>query len=242
MIHIIELTNTPIFEQLQLEEALVRSDNRNFCIINHGSPKAIVMGISGVVENLLHLDLVKKDNIPVIRRFSGGGTVIVDEETLFITFIFAKNALNIAPFPESIMRWTGQLYQNAWKVPGFSLLENDYIIHDKKCGGNAQYIQKERWLHHTSFLWDYKRENMAYLQIPTKRPKYRLDRSHHDFLCTLKERGSISDLIAQLKIELARQFCLANFDLEKANFKPHRQSVTFLESPSVTDNYERKPC
>ncbi len=225
MIHLIELQNVPIFEQLQLEEALLRTDTRNFCIINYGSPKAIVMGISGIAENLLHLTLVKEDQIPVIRRFSGGGTVIVDEETLFITFIFSKSAIDILPFPEPILRWSADLYQEAWNIPGFGLLENDYIINDKKCGGNAQYIQKDRFLHHTSFLWNYKQENMAYLKMPTKRPQYRLDRAHADFLCTLRDHGTILELSEKLKKYLCEQFSVEKFDLREIKPLAHRQSV-----------------
>ncbi len=207
-LHWIHLKNTPILKQLEIEESLIRKDSRNFCIVNRGSPRTIVMGISGKAENLLHEELVQKDNIPVIRRFSGGGTVIVDEETLFITFIFSKGDIGISPFPESIMRWSADLYANAWKIPGFSLRENDYIICDKKCGGNAQYIRKDRWLHHTSFLWDYKKENMEYLQMPEKRPKYREDRGHLEFLCRLKDQGyaSSSELIDALKQELVKRF------------------------------------
>jgi lipoate---protein ligase len=229
MIHLIELQNVPIFEQLQLEEALLRTDTRNFCITNYGSPKAIVMGISGISENLLHIPLVQRDKIPVIRRFSGGGTVIVDEETLFITFIFSKQAIDVSPFPESIMRWSANLYKDSWKIPGFDLLENDYVIRDKKCGGNAQYIQKDRWLHHTSFLWDYKEENMAYLQLPSKRPKYRLDRAHQDFLCSLKNHTSIPESIEKLKRSLEKQFKVQNFDKDKFILSPHRQSVVRTE-------------
>ena len=185
-LYFIHLYNVPIFEQLQLEEALLRADDRNFCLVNLGSPRAIVMGISGNPSALLDLPRVKQDDIPVLRRFSGGGTVIVDEATLFVTFILSKDALGIPSFPEPILRWSADLYAAAWQIPDFRLEENDYTIHGRKCGGNAQYIQKERWLHHTSFLWDYQPKNMEYLLLPAKRPKYRRDRSHEDFLCRLK--------------------------------------------------------
>ena len=213
-LHWIHLQNVPIVEQLQLEETLLRTDNRNFCIVNKGSPRTIVMGISGKMEGLLNGELVQRDNIPVIRRFSGGGTVIVDEETLFITFIFSKGMVDVTPFPESIMRWSADLYSAAWQIPGFSLLENDYIIQDQKCGGNAQYIRKDRWLHHTSFLWDYKAENMAYLQRPVKQPKYRQDRGHLEFLCRLKDQGhaSAADLLDRLKGELVKRFYIEELE------------------------------
>eukprot|EP01018_Ginkgo_biloba_P024782 Gb_39004 [translate_table: standard] len=60
-----------------------------------------------------------------------------------------------------------------------SLVElRNYAFGDRKFGGNAQSITKGRWLHHTSFLWDYKAENMAYLKLPARAPKYRLLFSH----------------------------------------------------------------
>lgn len=43
------------------------------------------------------------------------------------------------------------------------------------------------FLHHTSFLWDWDNNNMNYLKLPDKRPTYRGDRSHDDFLVRLKD-------------------------------------------------------
>lgn len=172
------------------------------------------MGISGKPDLLLDQALVQKDNIPVIRRFSGGGTVIVDEETLFVTFLFSKGSLDVPPFPEAIMRWTSDIYASAWQIPGFALRENDYVIHAKKCGGNAQYIKKDRWLHHTSFLWNFQTENMKYLLLPSKRPKYREDRGHEEFLCRLKEESpyTLQDCIVSLKQELVKRFYIETLD------------------------------
>lgn len=205
-LNLLELS-TPIYEQLQIEESLLRAATGNYCLINYGSPRAIVMGISGNPLEHLHLDLVRRDNIPVIRRFSGGGTVIVDPHTLFISFLFDTPSLPFNPFPEPILRWSTSLYQQAWQIPGFTSLENDYVIHNRKCGGNAQYIRKNRWLHHTSFLWDYDPANMAYLTLPPRRPTYRADRPHTSFLTRLRDHTP-DNLIARLKAHLATQFAL----------------------------------
>ncbi len=225
-LHFIQLANTPIFEQLQLEEALLRTDERNFCLVNIGSPRAIVMGISGNPAQLLDIEKVKKDQIPVFQRFSGGGTVIVDEQTLFITFICSKGAVDVSPFPEPLLRWSADLYTSAWKIPAFSLKENDYVVENRKCGGNAQYLKKERWLHHTSFLWDYSPENMEYLLLPQKRPRYRQDRSHAEFLCRLKELAlDPQDLIEQLRNELVKRFYIQDFDLNQWQASSHRKAT-----------------
>jgi lipoate-protein ligase A len=72
-------------------------------------------------------------------------------------------------------------------LPLLQLRENDYVMGDYKIAGNAQSITKEGWLHHTSFLWKYDPNNMErYLTLPTKRPTYRKDRSHAQFLTSLQ--------------------------------------------------------
>jgi lipoate-protein ligase A len=81
----------------------------------------------------------------------------------------------------------GQVVQlHTREIPKFALRENDYVFGDLKVGGNAQSIIKDGWLHHTSFLWDYDPENMDYLTLPQKRPEYRGNRSHDDFLVKLR--------------------------------------------------------
>lgn len=231
-LHCIFLKNTPIFEQLRLEEALLRTDERNFCIVNHGSPKAVVMGISGQPDRLLNIPKICSENIPVIQRFSGGGTVMIDENTLFVTFIIGKKSLDLSPFPEPILRWSADLYASAWDIPGFHLKENDYVIGTKKCGGNAQYIRKDRWMHHTSFLWSYTKDNMDCLLMPPKRPAYRANRSHGEFLCRLESFGfDLQTRIDQLRNELVKQFYIHECDINVLENRPHRRATVQIFIP-----------
>jgi lipoate---protein ligase len=177
--------NLSIFEQLKLEEGLLKTNDENWCIVNLGSPTSVVLGAFNDEKLHLQLDLIKKDKIPLIKRFSGGGSVIVDENTIFITFIFSKKTLNFS-YPEEIFKWTENFYKKFFPS-SFSLQENDYILENKKCAGNAQYLKKTRWLHHSSFLWEFDNKKMDYLLLPKKAPKYRDNRSHENFLCTIKD-------------------------------------------------------
>ena len=152
-----------------------------------GSPPAIVMGISGKPEELVNLAQLDQRPIPLIKRYSGGGTVVVNEKTFFVSFIMEKSLHSFSLFPEPILRWSETFYQKALEIPHFSLKENDYVIENRKCGGNAEYIQKNRFVHHTSFLWDYDPFQMNYLLHPKKEPAYREKRSHEGFLCCLKD-------------------------------------------------------
>lgn len=212
---LLHLHNYPIEEQLQLEKRLLQEGSGNLCLINEGSSPAIVLGISGKEEELVDQEKALRDGIPIIRRFSGGGTVIVDEDTLFVTFICEKELHDFPAYPEPIMRWTAKIYEDVFNHPCFALRENDYVLGEKKCGGNAQYIKKNRWLHHTSFLWNFEQERMNYLLHPKKTPAYRQGRSHQDFLCTLQEVfPSKSRFVDALKEALAQRFSLIHTSIE----------------------------
>ena len=206
---LLHFKNLPIWEQLSIEEELLKKDTRNIVLINEGTPLAIVMGISGKKEELVDLKKAEKRDVIIHKRFSGGGTVVVDEETLFVTFICQKEEHSFPAYPEPILRWTASIYQEAF--PQISLRENDYVIGDKKCGGNAQYIRKERWLHHTSFVWNFKQENMELLLYPKKTPSYRNGRGHTEFLTPLSSHFPCKkSWVEQLKHTLCRRYVLSD--------------------------------
>jgi len=206
---------------------------------------AIIMGIGGKPEKLIDIQSAKNDNVLVIKRFSGGGTVVVDHSSLWTTFIGRNKILkdSVKPYPREIMEWSAdtifspafdslnremmnannsrkrgrqtlvfqgkssgcsdvsgealilppsaeeedKIEQQTSALPSFQLRENDYVLEERKIGGNAQTITGDSFLHHTSFLWDWDNTNMEYLTLPDKRPDYRGDRSHDEFLVRLKD-------------------------------------------------------
>lgn len=230
---ILHLKNYPIFKQLQLEEALLRLDTESYCIINEGSPPAIVMGISGKADELIDHEKLSAAPIPVIKRFSGGGTVVVDQETIFISFLCQKESHDFIPYPEPIMKWTEGIYKEAFNLPDFHLRENDYVIGERKCGGNAQYLRKERWLHHTTFLWDYQSSLMDLLLHPKKTPKYREERQHSEFLtCLSQHLPNKNECIESVKKVLKNHFPVKEIHLEEVTpflLQSHRQSTIHIE-------------
>ncbi len=235
--HYLHLRDWAIFDQLKLEEGLLRADDRNFFLISEGSRlPSIVMGISGKLEQLVDRDRLSSLDIPLIRRFSGGGTVVVDEETLFVTFIGDKSLLENAS-PETVLKWAESIFQRALGHPEFHLRENDFAIGEKKCGGNALYLQKNRWLLHTSFLWSYKKERMDLLLHPPKTPTYRLGRSHEDFICRMEEHfPSKQEISSRIVAEMQKRFGLQEANIEEIETvlagSSHRRS-TRVENPSL---------
>lgn len=82
------------------------------------------------LSELVEAKSVLRDHIPVIRRFTGGGTVIVDNGTIFVTLICNKDAVpNVQPFPRPIMSWSGLLYDKVFaRIADFNLRENGTIF------------------------------------------------------------------------------------------------------------------
>ncbi|GLC33907.1 hypothetical protein PLESTB_000816600 [Pleodorina starrii] len=193
VLNILRLCRLPIYTQLHLEEALLRATKDNWLIINDGAfNPAIVVGISGRPPELVQCDEAVRYGIQAIRRFTGGGTVVIDHDTLFSTLIMQGSSLpQVDCFPQPIMAWTEQLYRPAFAAagcPDFALRENDYIVAGgRKVGGNAQAITGRRWVHHTSFLWDFDPERMGLLRQPAKAPQYRQGRDHLDFVTRLRD-------------------------------------------------------
>lgn len=232
-LQIVRMENHSILEQLQLEEALLRASTSNWCLLNQGSSPAIVLGISGKVDEFVNRDHLQRAPIPLIRRFSGGGTVVVGKQTLFVTLIVNQKDLpDVACYPEAILRWTELLYAPLFGGGVFRLNANDYGIGDRKFGGNAQYLCKDRWLHHTSLLWDYEDSAMNYLLQPKRQPSYRANRSHGNFLCRLRDYLPNEDFVFEgIERELAMHFCVQKVTVAEASeFEkiPHRQTTKVL--------------
>lgn len=173
-----------IYHQLVLEEALLRTSNENICLLSTSTPPSVVMGISAKPEEHLEKAFFSQNEIALIRRFSGGGTVIVDENSFFVTCIMNRQELTFPCYPENLMEFIEKPVSKAFKE--IKLLQNDFVIGNKKCAGNAQMLTKDRALHHISFLWDFCTKRMGFLKHPKRIPKYRADRNHLDFLIPLK--------------------------------------------------------
>lgn len=67
-------------------------------------------------RKLLEINSVFRDKVPVIRRFTGGGTVIVDTGTIFVTFLCNKDDVPaVQPYPRPIMSWSSFLYSKVFR-------------------------------------------------------------------------------------------------------------------------------
>lgn len=231
-VQLVLLNKRSILEQLHLEEALLRADEKNWCIIHLQPLEAIVLGISAQPEQVIHLDKLGAHPVPLIKRFSGGGTVFIDQNCLMTTFIFNHADIGVPAYPQPVFQWSEKFYLPLFEGLNFSLKENDYVIDQRKCGGNAQYMTKNRWLHHTSFLWDYQVERMSYLKMPPKMPNYRKLREHQEFLCKLQHYlPSLESFCERFTAHLSEVFNVRLVDFDEACLaleRPHRRVTDLI--------------
>lgn len=236
VIRLVRTRGLCVLRQLRLEETLFRANDENWAIVNDGAPRrAIVLGISGKPHRLIDVAAAHEDDVLVIKRFTGGGTVVVDADTQFVSLVMNGDAIpNVPLFPRPLMRWTGDLYGGGVgtnddtgvfrDLPNWRLHQDDYVVETRselasndrddrvdrvdargdeprsflKVGGNAQSISKTRFVHHTSFLWDFDVATMKkYLAVPEKQPAYRENRAHEAFLAPLSrwmaDRNALRD-------------------------------------------------
>ena len=97
-------------------------------------------------------DYVRRHDIPVLRRISGGGTIFMDEGTLNFTHITHdyKHKINdYRYFLKPIIDTLDDIGVKTRFVPKSHLMSGD-----KKISGNAQAFANQRLMHHGTLLFD----------------------------------------------------------------------------------------
>ncbi|MCH1429189.1 MAG: lipoate--protein ligase family protein [Chlamydiales bacterium] len=215
-LQLLQLHNDDIFDQLSIEQCLLSLSPANYIIIHTAPKPSVVMGISGKKQELINEDKLLEDKVPLIKRYSGGGCVYLDHNCIMLSYIFNKVDANNINYPAEIMQWSFSFLKNAFKHTNAALRENDYTFKSKKFGGNAQYIKKERFTHHSSLLFSCDFEKMErYLKLPKKRPNYRESRSHTHFLEGIEEHyPSMEEFINIFNHELQKSYQVQQIDKE----------------------------
>lgn len=146
----IQNDNTDPYFNLALEEYLLKEFKEDCFMLWQNEP-CVVVGKNQNVFNEINEDFVRKNNIKVARRLSGGGAVYHDLGNLNFTFIIndTQNSLrDYRRFTTPIVNVLANLGVKA------ELSErNDLLINGLKFSGNAQYKHKNRLLHHGTILF-----------------------------------------------------------------------------------------
>ena len=167
MIRILNDEFTSVHENIAAEEAIFTSccENNSEPVVRiWKNPISVVLGRSQKITEEVNESYCLDNNIPLIRRFTGGGTVYQDLGNINTTFCFPVNILHVQ---NDITKLFG-LFRN---VMTSSLLDMGYtevstegwsniFIKNKKISGAAGSLRKGWFIHHATLLIAANLENL----------------------------------------------------------------------------------
>jgi len=153
------LVDIPNFEpeiNFEIEKKILEICNPDSFVLRfwQNSP-CVVIGKFQKEEYEVNLEYTKKKNIPVFRRFTGGGTVYHDRGNLNITFckekeniLFSKYILEEARgITEIILKGIKEFYKNCEVKE-----RNSIFLGEKKILGSAIAQKNDKFFYHASLL------------------------------------------------------------------------------------------
>jgi lipoate-protein ligase A len=154
----------------------------------------VVVGYANKIVTEVNVAACKARGIPILRRCSGGGTVLQGAGCLNYALVLriAENSplASISGANQFIMERNRAAIESAIRNPQSAISvrgHTDLVLADKKFSGNSQRRRKNYLLFHGTFLLNF---NFALvgelLRMPSKQPEYRNDRNHTEFLTNLK--------------------------------------------------------
>jgi lipoate-protein ligase A len=148
---------------------------------------AVVLGRFGRAAEEVFEAQCARDRVPVIRRCSGGGAVVIGRGSLNFSVV-----LSLQRYPElldvarSFVLLLGGL-ASALAIENLSVAGGtDLVIAGRKVSGHAQRRGRRALIHHGTLLYDFDPALATrYLREPRRQPAYRKYRPHADFIGSL---------------------------------------------------------
>jgi lipoate-protein ligase A len=178
-------------ENLALDEALLlraeASEGGEVLRLWESPTPAVVLGAGGIVAADVDEAACAADGVPVLRRSSGGGTVLLGPGCLLYTVVLSYDrAAELGQIVPSYCYIFGRL-SAALGVPDLHCAgTSDLAVGDRKVSGNAQQRKRTHLLHHGTLLYAFDTSLLGrYLREPARQPEYRARRGHGEFVANL---------------------------------------------------------
>jgi lipoate-protein ligase A len=149
---------------------------------------AVVLGSAGRLAEDVDEVACRADGVPILRRCSGGGTVLLGPRCLCYTLVLSYERPRMQDVTHSyayIMERICQALTTA-EVTVERIGSSDLAVANRKISGNSQRRMRSFVLHHGTVLYDFDFARIArYLHMPRRQPDYRESRDHESFLVNL---------------------------------------------------------
>jgi lipoate-protein ligase A len=129
------------------------------CFMLWRNDNAIIVGKHQNTLAEINIDYVKAHNIKVVRRLSGGGAVYHDLGNLNYSFTKTGESSEMVDFE----KYTSPMLEVLRSLGVDAKFEgrNDLTIEGKKFSGNAEYVFKNKILHHGTLLFTSEMKNVS---------------------------------------------------------------------------------
>jgi len=204
---LLDLTLPSPAENLACDEALLDwcENGAREEILRFWEPRDyfVVVGYANKVATEVNVAACESRGVPILRRCSGGGTVLQGPGCLNYALVLRIEANGPLPSISAANRFImernravleSSLHRQV-RVEGHT----DLALNGLKVSGNSQRRRRRFLLFHGTFLLNFDIAQVeAMLPPPSKQPDYRQDRRHTDFLTNLrKPAASIKAALAQ---------------------------------------------
>jgi lipoate-protein ligase A len=142
---------TDPYFNIAAEEYFVKHFTEDICMVWHNS-QSVIIGKHQNAFAEINYPFTKAQNIPVIRRISGGGAVYHDLGNLNFTFIKRTKKDNQVDFGQFTSIIVGFMQSIGIEVNVNK--RNSIFIGNDKISGHAEHIFHEKVLHHGTLLFD----------------------------------------------------------------------------------------
>ena len=211
MIYFINNCTNPYYN-LALEEVLIKSDIKENILLLWQNYNTIVIGRNQNAYEEIKIDKANEDNVKIVRRQSGGGAVFQDFGNLCFSFIVnADQKHSYQEMCAPVIKTLNRLGVSA-KFEG----KNDIKVGGKKISGNAQYLYRNRLLHHGTILFDVDLSRLSdYLVVDRGKLKSKGIKSNHSAVTNIKDLFTDKTMtIAKLQTAIMDDLALDNVNVQ----------------------------
>ncbi|MBI3822224.1 MAG: lipoate--protein ligase family protein [Planctomycetes bacterium] len=190
--HFLDLTLPTLAENLALDEALLldaEAGGPEVLRLWHWPHSAVVLGAGSRLADDVDEAACAADNVPILRRSSGGGTVLLGDGCLLFSLILSfERDFVLTDLHASYRYILGPIARGLEPHAGPIALQghSDLTLGDRKFSGNSQQRKRTHLLHHGTLLFAFDFASLSrYLKLPSRQPEYRNHRGHAEFLTNL---------------------------------------------------------